>query len=717
MINTNFPNTFDFQEYKDSLPKEPTDPNSKKEYIVGCYTPDDWIHIHEVLMQDGTLEDNIPSDSIECVNDYKHSSLRGRYLLTDDEAKQLRNHDSVEYVNINTAKYPGTYEIDPSYLKDFDKEFRYDSTVKCVRNHFIYGLSNYGLVTSGTPDSTLKNRSSWNILRHMQQGDPWINDNSGLIEDRLQQYGTGKDVDLIVCDQDMWFGHIEFQNNLGGPSNYIGGNVLPGNGTCDLLDLVLDGPYYLDRDFFDANPSKKETRWDGTIVPTEAAAQAWWGNNSTDHRSAKYVSPSNGGTATGNNDFGTILINSTYLRARCNGSNTAYQTAGGDHGTPCASQAYGRQYGWAYNANKWFINLYGASNNGIEAGFDMIKIFHQIKPINATRGDKNPTITSNSWGYRQTPLTTGYYYYRQGDNGTGGVSFNNINWQTGTFGGPGFMTNMRNDRIRHEILPGSILTAGNEMIDAGVIFVCSAGNSNQKLVKADHPDYNNYYSSSDGISLNSSIFSSSGGNYYRTINRQGFPGQIGSSGIGSERVYKTIVVGALSDSLSLSTKESKVFYSNKGNLVDCYAAANDTLAACDINAATRYKRYDSHYEINGQLSLESNDLEFNGTSSACPIACGLIATKLEYNRTWTYADVKNWLVNNVGTMPPDNFYYGTEETSADSAGWNDYVALHDDSPIVIWDALTGNEPTPPPEPRRFASGKGLVFRGVNISYT
>ena len=551
----------------------------------------------------------------------------------------------------------------------------------------------------------------------MQQGDPWINDNAGLIEDRLQQYGTGKDVDLIVCDDDMWFGHIEFQNNLGGPSNYIGGNVLPGNGTCDLLDLVLDGPYYLDRDFFDANPSKKETRWDGTIVPTEAAAQAWWGNNSTDHRSAKYVSPSNGGTATGNNDFGTILINSTYLRARCNGSNTAYQTAGGDHGTPCASQAYGRQYGWAYNANKWFINLYGASNNGIEAGFDMIKIFHQIKPINATRGDKNPTITSNSWGYRQTPLTTGYYYYRQGDNGTGGVSFNNINWQTGTFGGPGFMTNMRNDRIRHEILPGSILTAGNEMIDAGVIFVCSAGNSNQKLVKADHPDYNNYYSSSDGISLNSSIFSSSGGNYYRTINRQGFPGQIGSSGIGSERVYKTIVVGALSDSLSLSTKESKVFYSNKGNLVDCYAAANDTLAACDINAATRYKRYDSHYEINGQLSLESNDLEFNGTSSACPIACGLIATKLEYNRTWTYADVKNWLVNNVGTMPPDNFYYGTEETSADSAGWNDYVALHDDSPIVIWDALTGNEPTPPPEPRRFASGKGLVFRGVNIRYT
>lgn len=723
MINTNFPNTFNFQEYKDSLPKEPTDPNSKKEYIVGCYTPDDWIHIHEVLMQDGTLEDNIPSDSIECVNDYKHSPIRGRYLLTDDEADQLRNHDRVQYVDINGAKYPGTYEIDPRKLQDFDKEFRYDSTVKCVRDNAGYGFSNYGLITSGTPDSTLKNRASWQIRRHMQQADPWNGNDNALIEDRLQQYGTGKDVDLIVCDQDMWFGHIEFQNNLGGPSNYIGGNVLPGNGTCDLLDLVLDGPYYLDRDFFDANPSKKETRWDGTIVPTEAAAQAWWGNNSTDHRSAKYVSPSNGGTATGNNDFGSIVVNSGYLRATCNGSNTAYHTGSNYHGTPCASQAYGRQYGWAYNANKWFLNLYGSFNIGFEAGFDMIKIFHQIKPINVIRGDKDPTITSHSWAYKDTPLQIGYYYYRQGDNGTGGVSYNVFDWMQGTQ--PEFMTNMTEGQIRHEFQPGTMLTAGDEMIDAGVIVVCSAGNTNQKLVKADHPDYNNYYSSSDGTPLSSSRVGFGNFGFYRTINRQGFPGQIGSSGIGTERIYKTIAVGALDDDNRAggTGDEQKTNYSNKGNLVDCYAAADFTLSACDNNwpSATRiaYNRNDAFYTINSQQSVESKDAQFNGTSSACPIACGLIATKLEYNRTWTYADIKNWLVNNVGTMPSDNFYYGTEETSATSLGWSDYNAVHDDAPIVIWDALTGNEPTPPPEPepRRFASGKGLVFRGVNIRYT
>ena len=94
------PRDFDtFEEYKDTLDKEPTDPNSKKEYIVGCFTPDDWTHIHQVLLEDGTLEDNIPPQTVDCVDDYKHSPVRGRYLLNDSEAEKLRNHEKVEYVN------------------------------------------------------------------------------------------------------------------------------------------------------------------------------------------------------------------------------------------------------------------------------------------------------------------------------------------------------------------------------------------------------------------------------------------------------------------------------------------------------------------------------------------------------------------------------------------------------------------------------------------
>ena len=115
----------------------------------------------------------------------------------------------------------------------------------------------------------------------------------------------------------------------------------------------IDAPYYLDPDFFSANASRTETRWDGTTVPTETAARAWWSNNSTTYRSAKFVSSGNGGSATGVNDFGVLSITSLYTRARSNGSNTAYQTGSGFHGTPCASQAYGRM---DVNANKWYLN-------------------------------------------------------------------------------------------------------------------------------------------------------------------------------------------------------------------------------------------------------------------------------------------------------------------------------------------------------------------------
>ena len=129
-------------------------------------------------------------------------------------------------------------------------------------------------------------------LRLQQKERFWTND-SDVFDNKGEQYGTGKDVDVIVCDQDAWFGHIEFQNNLGGPQNYTGGNPLPGRGSCDLLDLILDAPYYLDHDFFSANATRTPTRWDGTTVPTETAARAWWSNNSTTYRAAKFVSSGN----------------------------------------------------------------------------------------------------------------------------------------------------------------------------------------------------------------------------------------------------------------------------------------------------------------------------------------------------------------------------------------------------------------------------------------
>ena len=59
----------------------------EKEYFVGCYTKEDWEHIHKVLLEDGTLEDNVPPGAKVCEYECGHSDTRASYML--DDAEQL----------------------------------------------------------------------------------------------------------------------------------------------------------------------------------------------------------------------------------------------------------------------------------------------------------------------------------------------------------------------------------------------------------------------------------------------------------------------------------------------------------------------------------------------------------------------------------------------------------------------------------------------------
>ena len=689
-----------FEEYKDTLHKEPSGSNVKKEYWVGCYKKEDWEFIHVELMKDGSLEDNIPNDSCQCCNDCLQSEIRGIYLLSDIEANDLKNHPKVKYVHINTLAYPGTYADNPkdkSASEPSSKTYRYASTVKHRRNIFFEGISGF-LDTS--PDSSFLNRAGFQLLRHTQKIDPWYGQNEEtIISDRVQQFGTGIDVDIIVCDTEMWFGHIEFMNPSGisnikqsdnstaattsAPSNYIGTNVLKSGfstssttGYCELLDLLLDSPYYIDKAWFEADASNRLTeRWDGTTVPTETAAKQWWSDSTK--RSASFSS------------VGTIPSTNmgSYTRARCNGSNTAYQTGNEYHGTPCASLAYGRQYGWAYNANKWFLNLYGTGEIGDENSFDMIKIFHQNKPNRSSDNTKNPTMTSNSWGLRQSTSSSGYYYFREGATGGSGVSYSTR---------PAFMANFDGGASAarsNEYVDGyASITAGDEMVNAGVIVVCAAGNHNQKLVQSGHADYNNYYAPFANINYadakTNSVYSSMDNTpTYNSINRAGYPQQLGVDRSTSPYTYKTIAVGNLDDDHTASGLERKTDSSNMGNLIDCFASGDQTLAARDDNSFhVKYNRYDAYYTIDSQQSVISKDSYFGGTSAACPVACGIIATKLQYNRNWTYADVKNWLSSEVENTTSSYFYSGTEATTATDSNWSDEYNLQGANLKIIYDA-------------------------------
>jgi hypothetical protein len=848
----------------------PTDPNAKRLYAVGCYSAEDWEYIHEVLLKDGTLEDNIPKESIECADLKEHSATRAVYLLTDQEANELLKHPRVEYVHENYESYPCKYKPNPEEVRaGYVKKNRYSTATRQYRN--------WSSQLPTSPGATELNRSGYQLLRCVDKADPWYTGistgSNQVLTNVIPQYGDGTDVDVIIGDEGCWFGHVEFQTNATGtgPRDYNRKNALAvgfstlatsaANGTCDLLDLVLDAPYWLDPAWFEAVPASRLTlRWDGTRVPVESVARTWWSNSAQ--------------RSVGFSTIGTVTVTSAYTRANCNGSASARPTIDTTHGTQCTANAVGRTQGWAYNANKWSVNAYGTDGTDFEPYFTMMKLFHQAKRINPRYGNKNPTISSNSWGYRSTShRTNGWYFYRGQGIGT--------SYTASTL--PGFMNYVGfygdGNRMKGEHPPNSALAAGKEMIDAGVIFVAAAGNSNQKQVSQTHPDFNNYWTTvGSGATLGASTHDEFGVTAYNTTNRRGYPQQLGmyTDGEGN-RVYPTINIGALDDAFDSNGKEWKVNYSDMGNEIDCYAPADGTLSATNqvdrarpdtytasvtptdsgltgiasastelsgtsgfrllLNAgkrittssgvgtvtdlvlnlvgavglastattptsgtnddgfwtltlpfnvefiglttnivypgtntyitfgggssafnalsfsnpafrkiimssadnscqriyygtegsspnrtyrirwegtastggtlgspnmvyeATFYEnapsQIDIHFGANARVSnavLTSYDEAFGGTSSACPVACGLIATKLQYNRTWTWQDVRNWLRNNVGTANTAQFFTGVESVSANDANWANVNSLEGGDPIVIWDSLTGNEP-------------------------
>ena len=735
MIHTST-NTLD----RTGLAVKPTGADDKKAYSIKCYTKDDWVFIHEELEKDGSLEDNIPDPSIVCPDKKEHSDTRATYMLTDAEAEELRKHEKVQWVCIDYDVYPGNYSPDPRDIVAGVRRFgRFDKTVS---NYRAWNQAPSRPPTSQAGiGSTDKNRTGYQILRHTQKENPWDATSTGLtgsdhiiIETEPKQLGDGTGVDAIVSDDGFWIAHPEFVTTADDPVGWSTGNALTWSGisttpgTCAVLDVVLDGPYYIDPDWFNADPANRlEQRWDGTTVPQESVARAWWSD-----ASQRSVGFSTIGTTTG--------ISGSYTRASCNGTNSAKPTNASDHGTQCAGQVFGKNYGSAYNCNKWVINGIGGSNAGINGSqFDVQKLFHLYKPnydrhsaiTGKQNDDKNPTTSSNSWGYRSSTIhSTGAYYWYRPSATDGSVTGTSYTTEPAFFDLLGAYGD--SSRCKGEMVDSSVTAAGDELAEAGVIFIAAAGNSNQTQVAPGDLDFNNYWSTSsqgDSVSLESATHFEFGLQCYNTINRRGWPQALGkpTSGISTAGTeYACINIGALDDQYISSGlggnttdyKEKKVSYSDMGTGIDCYGAADDTLTADGRASNLTYP----HPETYTGLGFVPYDVDFGGTSSACPTCAGWITTKLQYNRGWTWRDVKSWLKNNCGTQDPDRFYYGDDITTftAEENAWIDMYShmAYGQGPVVIWDAPTGS-PSEPKKPEiKIVNSRNLkISGGVEIKFS
>jgi hypothetical protein len=650
---------------------------TEKYYTLSTYNTDQYIEIHNELCTSEITPDTIPDRECICTNDFEHSPTRGEFLLTDEEAQLLSTDSRIKLINKSPDKYPD--EFMPPW------EDLHCATTGVLTDRWSNPYFNYQIwyESSVNPEFNVReptiNRNSSQLYRMLTKQNPWKTNSTNdtiPISAKIQQKGAGENVDIICADNATWIGHTEFINrdvpNAVNPDDYIGGNVLPGDGYCDCLDVVLDSPYYIDPDWFDADPANRlTTRWDGTIVPTETAAHNWWRNST--QRSAQFA------------EFGNILVSTLYTRDTANGSNTTYPTPG-THGTQCASLIFGRTHGWAYNANKWILNLYGSNNVGsFDLGFDVQKIFHQYKPVNPIYGTKDPTMSSNSWGFRASNKSGTHYYFRD----SGPVSY------SGSLNEPGFISWLGatgdGGRWKSEMYDNSMTQAGDELTQAGVIFVAAAGNSNQPQYNPDHPNYDNRISNNDTNTFYQDNFAEFGYTVTGSTNRRGFPQHIGKtesqSFQGNTTVkFPAINVGALDDQMQGAfDKELKVNYSDTGNAIDIYAPADGTLAATAGTYGSDVARLDDSYP-DLTVIAGCRDTRFGGTSAACPVACGMLAIVMQYNRDWSYDDLRNWIQTNVEVQPFADMYQGTEVTSA-TASWSaDYNSLQGGEPRILYQA-------------------------------
>ena len=190
------------------------------------------------------------------------------------------------------------------------------------------------------------------------------------------------------------------------------------------------------------------------------------------------------------------------------------------------------------------------------------------------------------------------------------------------------------------------------------------------------------------------------------------------------RTSPIINVGALDDQYATGTKERKVTYSDMGNNIDLFAPADGSLAAYPPNYSSSYEvdRFDNTYvSKNGNTSWSdgttgspttSQDVRFSGTSSACPVAAGLLGTVVEFNRSWTVNDIKTWLASLSNQDTTNDFYDGVEDAGADDTGHADVNKLQGAPARVIYQGGTYSHTTKETTVKEVTVGQGISISGT-----
>ena len=350
-------------------------PNAIDEYIVVVNLPEDWETIHNYIINENDI-DGIPNRKIDCSNKQEFSLRTAIYEMSAAEADVLRTHEKVESVELSPDKYPQPQST--SVLR-YKKSVAFNKPI----------LTNaYGTESTGYTNGV---RSNWShLFVNNPSSEPFQGVGISTVDtvNRDVSYSlTGKNVDTITIDSGVSALHPEF---------------LDGEGTTRVKDVILDGPFKVDPDYFTGIGVTYTKVLDGVNIGVGIAttsAEEWWEN--TAKRSAKFSS------------LGTVSIPSTYTVGQA-----FSKTSSGEsnpildaHGTSCASQIGGKSFGLAFESNIWNIRIALSGDGGVISGdtaLNACTIWHNAKKVNSK--DPDPTLVNNSWGSTSSTGNTAVSY-------------------------------------------------------------------------------------------------------------------------------------------------------------------------------------------------------------------------------------------------------------------------------------------------------------------
>ena len=616
-------------------------PGPIDEYIVIVNDVNDWEEIHNYIINENEI-DRIPNRKIECTNLQEFSLRSAIYLISQEEADVLKTHEKIEHVELNPDKYPQPSSL---FLQRFASNIAFNKPLT---------PSQAGFPSNTSISYTNGVRGNWSHLFLNNPGSlPFRG--SGVkttkVDSNLSYTLDGTGVDAVIIDSGVAYLHPEF---------------LDSNGNTRVKDVILDGPYKVDPDYFTIRGLTYTKIVDGVNVGVgivTASALEWWSTPSK--RSSQFQS------------LGTAFIDSRYnlahVSTKTTNSNNNQLING--HGTACASQIGGKSFGLAFNCNIWNIRIALGGSGGHISGLTALNIctiFHNAKKI-SQNNNPDPTLINNSWGSQSTASNTsgttytiGYRGNVQTYIGTGSDSISPSNCggarnNTTFYYMYGFTYSTSYGSGRYSPESSSYSSGAENAIAAGCVVVAAAGNNNQKLSDPTDLDYYNYYqTTSNYIHRANGVQKGGQGN----INKDQGTIRVGAIDCAVEPLGST--QGATAYSVR------KVCYSNNGPMINVWAPAEMTMAA-------GYADYEDYIRSDNSAFY---DTYFAGTSSACPNACSLIALYLQGNRASTTDTTRSWLASsaskaNILSDPyPDvnSPYY-----------WTSSVNSNLDAPVLVAD--------------------------------